>query len=224
MSLDFKTKDFFYPIALLRKHYFLERSQWFPSEKLEQYQYKKLRVLLAHAYRNVPYYTNLFDRLKLSVSDFNSIADLEKIPPLTKALIQQHGPALVARNAKRFSPRRFKTYGTTGKAIEFYLDKNILIMEFCRYWRQWSWAGYRLGQRIADFSTQHFLENQLLSSHLFHFQPIANRLVLNPSLLSQENVPVFVKALKDHRVSFIKATPSVLCIFAMFLKNYNHFL
>jgi len=40
---------------------FLQESQWWSQERLEEYQRQQLSKLLNHAYENVPYYRRVFD-------------------------------------------------------------------------------------------------------------------------------------------------------------------
>ncbi len=40
---------------------FLQESQWWSRERLEEYQLAQLGKLLDHAYENVPYYRRVFD-------------------------------------------------------------------------------------------------------------------------------------------------------------------
>ena len=47
------------------KYYnFLEKTQWWSSEKLLKLQQKKLRNIIRHAYQNVPYYNQLFKSIE----------------------------------------------------------------------------------------------------------------------------------------------------------------
>lgn len=45
---------------------FLQESQWWSREKLEEYQMKQLEKLLTHSYENVPYYRRIFDERDLN--------------------------------------------------------------------------------------------------------------------------------------------------------------
>ena len=40
---------------------FLNKSQWWPQNQLEEYQLEQLEKLLIHAYENVPYYRKIFN-------------------------------------------------------------------------------------------------------------------------------------------------------------------
>ena len=61
----------------------LMESQWFTPAQIEEIQQEKLRVLIEHAYKNVPFYTRLFDELKLKPSDIKDIEDMNKLPLLS---------------------------------------------------------------------------------------------------------------------------------------------
>ncbi len=48
---------------------FLQKSQWWSGEKLEEYQMHQLSKLLHHTYENVPYYRKVFDERGLKSKD-----------------------------------------------------------------------------------------------------------------------------------------------------------
>ena len=56
--------------------------------KIKDLQDKKLEKLVLHCYKNVPYYTKLFDCLGIKPEDIKTRADLTKLPVLTKQIIR----------------------------------------------------------------------------------------------------------------------------------------
>jgi len=62
---------------------FLQESQWWSREQLEEYQLEQLSKLLHHAYENVPYYRRVFDERGLKPRDIQDLKDLQKLPYLT---------------------------------------------------------------------------------------------------------------------------------------------
>ena len=66
---------------------FLQKSQWWSPEDLKKYQNEKLRLLINHAYKNVPYYTSLFEKEGVRPKDIDDIDRLSIIPPLTRTII-----------------------------------------------------------------------------------------------------------------------------------------
>lgn len=103
-----------------RTYRFLAKSQWWSAEELREYQRRRLRRLLRHAYENVPYYRGVFDERGLKPDDFDDVEDLKKLPILTKDIIREHRDDLTARNI----PRR-NVPGT----IEGLRERNILVRD-----------------------------------------------------------------------------------------------
>lgn len=217
MSIDFKSKDFFYPLSILKFRSFLEKSQWSKKERLEEYQLKRLQIILKQAYEKVPYYQKLFRESGISPTDIASLEDLKKIPLLSKNDLRKNIKRLTADNALKFKPHLYRTSGTSGEPLQFYLDKPSNILEFCYYWRYWSWAGYRLGSPFAEFSMHHFLNHNL--AEICQYSRLMNRLILNSTQVSYENMDTFIGAIKKYRPLFLKGAPSTLYVFCLLLEK-----
>ena len=63
---------------------FLNKSQWWSSEELKDYQWVELQKLLAHAHEQVPYWKDRFDELGMSSVDIKSYEDFQRLPVITK--------------------------------------------------------------------------------------------------------------------------------------------
>ena len=72
----------------------LELSQWLTPPHLQALQLQRLNSLLSVAAEHVPYYRDLFARLGVKPGSFTSIAELQQLPLLTKALIVANCDAL----------------------------------------------------------------------------------------------------------------------------------
>jgi phenylacetate-CoA ligase len=51
----------------------LKKSQWWDKDKLQEYQMRKLGKLLQHAFKNVPYYANVFNEYGLKPKDVQTL-------------------------------------------------------------------------------------------------------------------------------------------------------
>ena len=89
---------------------FLQESQWWSKEQLEEYQLQQLSTLLQHAYENVPYYHRIFDERGLKPQDIQGFTDLQMLPYLTKEDVRTNFNDLIARNIQKEQ----MDYGTTG--------------------------------------------------------------------------------------------------------------
>ena len=98
-----------------------EHSQWWPPERLREMQWQRLRKILDHAYRNVPYYKEIFAILQASPEDFRSFDDFAKIPTLTKQTLQSRFNDMIATNIPRENLHRGITSGSSGQPT-YYLS------------------------------------------------------------------------------------------------------
>jgi phenylacetate-CoA ligase len=219
MSIDFKLRDFRYPLSILRLRRQFERSQWSSRESLIRDQERRLRRIVEHACQNVPYYRDTFTSIGLSPGDIRTLADLPKIPTLSKADLRAQYPRLQAEGRARFHPREARTSGTSGEPVRFLLDRSANVLEFVYYWRHWNWAGYRLGDRFAELSSHAFLRDGARASRASLFQPLTGRLLLNSLALSPAIVLEFVRAIRAHRPRFLKGIASSLTYLASFFRE-----
>jgi phenylacetate-CoA ligase len=215
MGLDFRIRDFAYPIAIFNKKKQFDKNQYLSLEALEQYQFYRLREIISHAYAKVPYYKKSFDSLGIRPSDIRSLSDTAFLPFLSKDILKDSFFDLRACDSKRFKPLELHTSGTTGGQVRFLVDKSSNILEFVYYWRFWGWHKYRLGDRFAEFSAQHFTPIERNRDKFFEFNPVTKRMLVNSLLLSVTNISKYISIFKSHKPLFLKGLPSNLYVFAL---------
>lgn len=217
MGLDFRFRDFAYPLSILRLKQKFERHQW-SAELLHDYQSARLQAIVLHAYHNVAYYRQLFDKLGISPRDIRSASDLKLLPLLTKEEVRLNFSALTADDVKRYHPLPVETSGTSGLQACFLMDKDANILEFVCYWRFWAWAGYQLGDRFAEFSAQDFTPSaRKQKKGLAHYSPLTRRLMVNSLLISLARRADYIALFKKFRPRFLKGLPSNLYMLALVL-------
>ncbi|MFZ0888706.1 MAG: hypothetical protein WA005_09655 [Candidatus Binataceae bacterium] len=188
----------------------LECTQWMSQAQLRAYQDERLRRTVRHAARHVPYYRRLFVERGLRAEDINSADDLYHLPRLSRETIRQGGALFYADNKERYRPTLARTSGSSGLALECYLDRESNALEFVHYWRHWGWAGYRLGQRFAELASIHFLRHPQLDGRIFDLQRAYGRLLLNSMKLTHANVGEYGALLARFRPLYLKGLPSAL--------------
>ena len=133
---------------IARRYLFYLRSQRWSRKQLEAYQDRKLRELILHAARHVPYYRKLFEEIGLQQESFRGRADVHRIPLLDKETFRRRTEEFIADNAKRFRPEWQKTSGSTGTPIKFMLSADSRANDAAAIIRTYQWAGYYPGKRI----------------------------------------------------------------------------
>jgi phenylacetate-CoA ligase len=197
-----------------RTYTFLRESQWWKEERLKQYQLDELRKLLNHAYSNVKYYRRIFDERGLTPRDIHCLEDLNKLPILTKEIVRNNFDDLIASNFRKRDFYLLKTSGSTLRPLAFYCGKNsTLERENAFIWTVWNIAGYRFDERIVDFDWQGKTNKQWRVDH-------ANRAITIFALtLDEDSMFNFVKVIKKFKPKVLRSVPSMLVVFADFLRR-----
>ncbi|MBI2352391.1 MAG: phenylacetate--CoA ligase family protein [Deltaproteobacteria bacterium] len=219
MAIDFRIRDFCYPIRIWTLRRFLERSQYQEPQVLRSYQERRLQNLVDHAYRNVPYYRGLFDSIRLKPSDIKTLADLSKLPVLSKETLRTHLKDLIAVNARRFLPRLYRTSGSTGTPLTIYNDRVSNALEFATYWWHWGWGGYRMGDRFLAIRPVPFRLHPRLKNHTWHFDPRIRCLYLSSLRFDPKEAEQYAERIRKFKPRFLKARPTVLYLFASALRE-----
>jgi len=212
--LDFKLRYFRYPWAIYRRYRGLLKSQWHSPEQLAEIQASGLRSLVNHCYRDIPYYRRLFEGLGLTPDDIRGPEDLPKLPLLTKQEVRDNSGALLAPEMKKYHPVLMRTGGTTGTALQFYVDRFANMMEFATVWRHWGWAGYRFGDRFCD------LRGRIIkTAGPWSYDARLNALFLSSYRLTRELVPEYARKLRRFKPRILRGYPSAINFFAQLLRE-----
>jgi phenylacetate-CoA ligase len=125
----------------------LEASQWMSPARIEQEQVRRLRALLSHAARHVPYYTELFTRVGFDPSRATR-ESLAALPVLDRDTLRDRFEDLRSR-ATHPGARTRSTGGSTGRGVRVLVDDEEMISRAARQHRNLRWLGCAPGGRIA---------------------------------------------------------------------------
>lgn len=199
---------------------FLRESQWWSREKLEQYQMQQLSRLLHHAYENVPYYRRVFDERALKPKDIQDLHDLRKLPYLTKGIIRENLPDLVARNHHRSKLEYVTTGGSTGIPLGFYWERGVTNpKEHAFITMLWNRVGYRMAHRCVVLRGN--FDQSGRKGKFWKYDPLKKSLILSCFHMTDELLPNYVAKISEFRPDFIQAYPSAIAILTRFMKRNN---
>ena len=220
MSLHFKPAKYLLPYRILKFMQEWHSLQYADPDKVIRYQIRKIRRVLDHCNRYVPYYRELFRSQGLNPGDIRTLDDLRAVPLLSKEILRRQQERMVSEKGNRFLREQLLTSGTTGEKISIWVDPVARAQEFVRYWLFFRRGGYRIGKPFAEFSSDFFIDRENPLQALYHKNSLTNQLLLNTSYICRENAVEYLEIMRKNRVSFIKSRPSSLYIWhSMYLHN-----
>ena len=127
----------------------LNESQYWPYQRLLDYQWERLRALLRSAYDNTTYYREVFEKLGLTPDSFKNPDDISKLPILTREITFERGADLMSRAYEPHEIMKFASGGTTGQQAFLYRDQESFNIKLALGWRHESWMGRRPCDKMA---------------------------------------------------------------------------
>ncbi|MFT7157665.1 MAG: phenylacetate-CoA ligase, partial [Parvicella sp.] len=202
---------------------FLRKSQYWGEDEIRDYQSQKLKLLVAHSYKNIPYYNELFKKVKLKPTDIQSIDDITKIPILTKEMVQSQGHKLLNPHHNLKNIKVGKTGGTTGVPLKFYKDTQNRSFTWASYYRWYEWMGINYFDRQVTFWGQGRLvepnPKKNLKQDAINF--VQNKKIINSFKLSQSEMPRIYEEVMNFGPALIKGYLSALIDFADYIDTHN---
>ncbi len=199
---------------------FLQESQWWSKEQLEEYQIVQLEKLLKHAYENVPYYRRVFDERELKPKDIKDFDDLKKLPYLTKEIIQNNLEDLVARNFPMSKLQYRTTGGSTGIPLGFYQDKNRAeSVERAFMLTQWERVGFKIGDKSVVLRGD--VVRSASKGNFWKYNSANKNLILSSYHITDKTLLDYIGKIREFRPDFIQAYPSAITILARSMKENN---
>ena len=121
----------------------MDDTQWWPADRLRALQLTRLQALLQQAAEHVPYYRDTFRQLGFDPASMTSLADLQRLPLLTKPIIRAHTEGLKHAHARHLA--RFNTGGSSGEPLVFYIGAERVSHDVAAKWRATRWWDVDIG-------------------------------------------------------------------------------
>ena len=216
--VGFPLQDIWTKTEIIKSLGFLRESQYWDDTQMLEYRSGRLRMLVNHAYNNVPFYREAFDRIKLRPEDIRGIEDIDIIPVITRDIFRNRNREFIARGSKYKNIRTGKTGGTTGTPVIVYKDTSDRSMTWASYYRWYDWMGIAMGEKTMTFwgagsvTESNFPET--VRQRVINY--LQNAYVVNSFNISRELLPSVVSGINRMKPVLIKGYLSSL----MFLAGY----
>src|SRR6266478_172539 len=118
----------------------LEQERW-TAERIREYQDARVRAIVHVAYGETTYYRRLLDEAGISPADIQGVADLPKLPLLTRDIVRARGHELMTRPRPGRGWLLGHTSGTTGSPLSLWYDRATCVMNNAVDRREKAWGG-----------------------------------------------------------------------------------
>ena len=185
----------------------MERDQWLRPDQLSEIQVARLRSMLVDIGLHVPYYRDLFARIGLEPSSVKGVADLRRLPFLTKAVIRENCETL--KHERTTGLARYNTGGSSGEPLIFFIGKKRVSHDVAAKWRATRWWDVDIGDpEIVVWGSPIELGKQ---DHIKHWRDKLLRTRLLPAFeMSDARLDEFIASIRATRPRMLFGYPSAL--------------
>ncbi|MFW6055848.1 MAG: phenylacetate--CoA ligase family protein [Chloroflexota bacterium] len=203
--------------STMRRLAHLEKSQWWPLERIEEQQSRHLQDLIAHAYEHVPYYRRIMDEHDVAPADIRSASDLHKLPALTKAEVNANRADLLSRAVPPAQLTTGWSGGTTGERLNYHSTRQErLTYSYARWALTFEWPGVQLGEVHMSIRQQTRGPDTGLKQLGIRLQRLTK---VDTMLIDEEHMDDIVQLIRQVRPRAVFSYPSALVLIASYVKS-----
>jgi phenylacetate-CoA ligase len=189
----------------------MERLQWVSPRKLEELRFRKLKELLLHARKNMPFYAGRFAKACFNPARMQDIEDFKALPLLTKADIRENLKEIVWTDCPG-GLHRYNTGGSSGEPLIFYFDRRRQACDAAARAFTHRWWGMDIGDKeLYLWGSPLEITKQDRIKDLR--DRLTNQLLLSAFEISADMIPVFVKQMRTFRPRCVFGYPSTIALF-----------
>lgn len=215
----FKTGYLLKRPKIIRYYNEFKESQWKSFEWLKNQQEIQLKNLINFVYRNVPYYSKLFNCIDITPSDINTIEDLERIPILTKQIIKENWQDFIPKNIGQIKYVNGSTGGSTGSPLKYRMSIEDYERGIALLYRGFGYGGYKLGDKIAVIAGSSLIPTTKSEGKRKIQDFFLNTRHYSSFEMSKENLLKYFCDINKWKPDFIRGYVSSIFIFAKFIKD-----
>lgn len=198
----------------------LETESWAPA-RLRDFQDERVRVVIRTAFERSPYYRDQMTAAGIRPADVRGVADLPRLPVLTKETIRARGAALLTSPQPLRGWLHGHTSGTTGSPLSLWYDRNTCVMNNAVDRRQKIWGGMQEGDWIGVLLGRVVAPLHQRRGPFWRVNRVHRQVWFSSFHLSEETLGSYVAELKRRRIRFLEGYPSTLFILAQYVLRHR---
>lgn len=191
----------------------IKKTETWNKEKLKAWQFEQLKEIVTFAWMHSEGYRKHWTKHGFNPAQLNDISDIEKIPVITKEIIQKDVESFSVRNDKK----RYKvaTGGSTGVPFSFYNSKELRTIEDSFINSLWA----QFFPNLTRKTTRTIIRGGVIEGNQ-SYDPLFG-LRLSSRNVTAEMVKSFIIAIDKYRTPILHVYPSSLYIIAKIMLEHN---
>ena len=198
---------------------FINKSQWWSLSDQEVYQNEQVAKIIKHSYDTVPYYRKIMDSRKLSPSDIESVADLQKLPILTKQDVRSAGKELCSVAIPKSKWIHGHTGGTTGTSLQLYSSSSTFQRQWAVWWRHRMRFGLSAKDEFIVFAGRDVIPLTTMDPPFWRKNIPMHQTYVSIHHMTKDNMGVLVEYLNTRNVKYYSGYPSAVYLVAKYIQE-----
>ncbi len=201
---------------------FLQKSQFWSTDKLLDFQWACLKKLLQESYDNTIYYRTVMDERGLTPDSFKSFDDIKKLPILTREITFDKQAEFFSNKFLKSSLQEFTSGGTTGQRATLFRNQQSFNIKLAMAWRHETWMGRFPCEKMALIwpAAMDFVDDEPFKTK-FKNRYLHRQIMYNAGGLDAESLNFINKDLLKFNPSYIKCFPSALFGYTEYCNEHN---
>jgi phenylacetate-CoA ligase len=188
----------------------LKESEWWSPEQIQAQQNQRVREIVRHAYRSVPFYRRWYDEHGVNVERIAGADDLAQLPVLSKQTVREHYGEMVSTDFARNSLTKGLTSGTTGTPLTIWQTREGAAFQWAIWWRHKARFGLSLGDRHLVFGARVPVSQNQNGPPYWRHDRFNKRVYLSTYHISAKTVGPIVDYLNSTHFDFFTGYPSAM--------------
>jgi phenylacetate-CoA ligase len=199
---------------------FLKESDNWSLAEMNHLQDERLRWLIHHAVKTVPYYRELFRKLGLNPQDIESVNDLTKLPTLTKKMVKDRWMDFISEGWPERRRVCGQTGGTTGTSLSLVEDRDTWVWNWATVWRHRARFGLNRRDSYVTFGGRlGVVPLNCMATPFWRRNYIGGQTYVSVHHMTKENMEHLVEYLQKRHVEYYCGYPSALALLANYMLN-----
>lgn len=195
---------------IVKRIYDLKRKQYANKNNIINYPTKKLKNIIDHAYKNVPYYNKLLKNKHLCLDDIKNLEDINKIPLTNKTDVRDSKiEDVMSKGTIIKECHTERTSGSTGIPLEVLRTNKDMDYR----WAKECYVLFECGGKINDKIV--FLRAEPMKKYWFQKLGILR----TNSVIIRQTIPKIIDELSEEKPDVLDSFPSVYLLLSNHIKE-----